>query len=121
MVSCNANNICTADRVLIDNVTASFATLYDDGVLLSLVTSPAKGVRLTGVDRGEDSADLIDAFGVLNDDIITEIDGITLDSEAAMDAALASLSPIPSPVQFTVVRKVGAVKTTLNFEVRFVD
>jgi hypothetical protein len=121
LVSCNANNICTVDRVLIDNVTASFATLYDDGVLLSLVTSPAKGVRLTGVDRGEDSADLIDAFGVQDDDIITEIDGITLDSEAAMDAALASLSPIPSPVQFTVVRKVGAVKTTLNFEVRFID
>lgn len=121
LVSCNSSNVCIVDRALIDNVTGSFTTLYDDGVLLSLVTSPANGVQLTGVDSGEDSFDLVDAFGIQDDDIITKVAGIKLNSEAAMDTALVSLSPIPSPVQFTVVRKVGRTKTTLNFELRFVD
>lgn len=121
LVSCNSSNVCVVDGALIDNVTGSFTTLYDDGALLSLVTSPAKGVQLTGVDSGEDSFDLVDAFGIQDDDIITKVAGIKLDSEAAMDTALAALSPIPSPVQFTVVRKVGRTKTTLNFELRFVD
>lgn len=121
LVSCNSNRICIVDRALIDNVTGAFATFYSEGVLMTLVTSPAKGVQLTGVDPGEDSEDLIDAFGILDDDVITEVDGIKLDSQKGMDTALVSLSPIPSPVQFKVVRKVGNKKTTLTFEVRFVD
>lgn len=121
LVSCSSNRICAVDRSLINTVTGSFATFYDEGVQMTLVSSPAKGVQLTGVDRGEDSHEFIDAFGLRNNDVITEIAGIKLDSEEGANLALTALSPISGPVEFKVVRREGTKKATLAFEVRFVD
>lgn len=121
LVSCSSNRICAVDRSLINTVTGSFATFYDEGVQMTLVSSPAKGVQLTGVDRGEDSHEFIDAFGLRNNDVITEVAGIKLDSEEGANLALTALSPISGPVEFKVVRREGTKKATLAFEVRFVD
>ena len=121
LVSCNGSNVCVVDRALVDNVTANFSTFYAEGVSLTLVTNPADGVQVTGLDSGEDSTDLADAFGIEEDDVIIEVDGMSLDSEEAAAAVLEHLAGSPSPVELTIVRIVSNMKTEIDFELRFTN
>ena len=120
-MSCNGSNVCVVDRALVDNVTANFSTFYAEGVSLALVTNPADGAQITGLDRGEDSTDLADAFGIEEDDVIIEVDGMSLDSEEAAAAVMEHLAGSPSPVELTIVRIVSNMKTEIDFELRFTN
>ena len=88
---------------------------------MSLVDKPANGVKLVGLDPREDSTALADAFGIEDGDIISSVDGIALNSEDALAAALDHLSTKPTPVKFTVSRIASGRKVDVDFEIRRVD
>ena len=100
-----------------------FSVFYDEGVLLDIVSAGPypcggyAGVMVSGLNSGEDSKALADKFGIMNNDLITVVEGITLSSEANVEAALTDLSTTTDAVTLTIRRRGGTSCAASNYTI----
>lgn len=98
LIYCDASGVlCSYQPELVDNIDANFSVFFQEQVSLELLRSTDAdypGVRLSGLDSGEASKDLADAFGLQNDDVLKNVNGIDIEDEAdaseAIDALISS-------------------------------
>ena len=104
LIDCVGND-CTVQAELLLSLTENFGVVYDEEVELELVdgsTMCGPGAKVAGLDSGEATKDLADAFSVQNGDIITDVNGISLSS---VSKAAVVLDEIAASTQFTVTVK----------------
>lgn len=119
LISCSPQTYCTVERELLNNIQKNWYVFYDDGVSLSYVTISGlgTGVQIDGIDANEDSEELLtDYFGIMNDDVITHVNSVALDSEADLVSVLNAI-PLQSGWSITVRRWTGFKWKTLNYYV----
>lgn len=85
LVHCNPGYTwCAYQPELVDNITERASVFHDEGAELQLL-QPGEagypGLRILGLDRGEVSTALADAFGFQDGDIIRSLDDVVLSSE----------------------------------------
>lgn len=115
LVSCTSPTHCTVEDELFAAVQAHFDVFHDEGVRLVPV-SPAglgRGIRLSGLDRGEASEALLYALGFADGDVLTHVDGESLLSPATIEALLLDL-PTASSWRFTIRRPTGSTWVPLD-------
>lgn len=116
-VYCSPQTDCTILQQLHYDVGYNFHVFYDEGVELVPVSSPTRGVKVTGLNSGEYSKELADAFGIQNDDVITHVNGTQLANEANTFTVIAMLDADDGPWSVTVRRWNGSSWATLNYSI----
>lgn len=115
-VDCSPSTTCTMTQELFDAVWSNFHVFYDEEVTMTFVTTPAKGYQIGGLDSGEHAEELFDAFGLVNGDIVTHVNGLSLGNTSALDAAYDSLQT-QSSWTLRVRRWNGSSWATLDYTV----
>jgi hypothetical protein len=81
LVICDGT-VCTVSQDLIDNVLDNLDVFASESVFLVFGSHVVgDGLLVTGLSSGDDSKELADAFGIQNNDVIAEINGVDLDDE----------------------------------------
>jgi len=113
LVTCTTPTSCAVDPELFAAVEANFTVFHDERVQLEPVSIPelGKGLRLSGLDRGEASQHLLTALGFQNGDVLTHLDGASLLSAATVEQLMLDL-PTTTTWTLTVHRRVGSTWTT---------
>lgn len=99
LISCSPSTTCEIGDELLYNVQANFEIFHDEGVLLTMVSlsggtsgGTIVGAQLTGLDSGEDSYDLLwTHLGLRNNDVITHVNTVPLNSSANVLEVLEDL------------------------------
>jgi MYXO-CTERM domain-containing protein len=80
LIWCSPQTTCTIDAELLTNVDTNFYVFWDEGVTGELGTwaTGVTGFKITGLDTGEDSKALLDAFDIRNNDVITHVNSTAL-------------------------------------------
>jgi hypothetical protein len=114
LVTCTSPTHCTVEDELFAAVQANFEVFHDEGVRLVPVSLPGfgRGIRLSGLDRGEASEALLRALGFADGDVLTHIDGAPL-SPPTIEALLLDL-PTASSWRFTLRRPTGSTFAALD-------
>lgn len=109
---------CVIEPELLANVTENFQTFYDEEVWLEMVniTGPGRGAQITGVDSGEDVEELLDAFGIEDEDLITHVNNIHLQGEEDALQAIYEI-PLDTAWSVTVRRWNGSSWDTLSYSI----
>lgn len=118
LVYCDPQTTCVVDEDLLANVAANFTVFDDEEVRLTAVSISGVGrcAQVSGLDNGEDSKELLDAFGIQNNDLITHVNGTALSSTANVHQVVYDLGGATSWT-VTVRRWNGSTWTTLNYSV----
>lgn len=108
LVNCSEYE-CEVERELVELVTRNFDVFYAEGIELRILDHPAPaGARISGLNAGDYAKELTDALGIVNQDRIHRINGITIDSEENAAQVLLGLSEGPSVVEMTVKHESGS-------------
>ena len=93
LVSCTSEGRCTVAAELFAKVTDRFEVFYDEGVWLERVDEPGlgRGVRISGLDRGEASEELLGAVGIEDGDVLTHVDGVSVGADEGIEEVLLEL------------------------------
>jgi len=88
LVTWESATICIVEPELLLSIQRNFGVFYDDGVWLERVDLPGigRGIRISGLHRGKASTELLAAFGIENDDVVSHVDGASLGSPEAEHA-----------------------------------
>jgi hypothetical protein len=118
LVACTSPTRCTVAAELFANVASRFDVFHDEGVWLERVDVPelGRGVRITGLDRGEASERLLAVVGIHEGDVLTHVDGARLGSEEAIEAVLLDL-PTATAWRLAIARRKGAGWVTIELSV----
>jgi hypothetical protein len=116
LVSCNSPSNCQVDEEIVYAVQTNFSQFYDDGVVLTLQTTCPAGAKITGLNTGEVSFNLANKFGIQNNDIITHVNGVPMNSDPNVSSVLAWLAEGQDQVQVKRWRGTctGGSNTTYN-------
>jgi hypothetical protein len=115
LVTCSSPTHCTVEAELFTAVQSNFDVFHDEGVRLVPVSLPGlgRGIRLSGLDRGEASEALLYALGFADGDVLTHVDGAPLSSPTTVQALLLDL-PTASSWRLTIRRPTGSTWVTLD-------
>jgi hypothetical protein len=88
LVNCSRPRLCTIEEELVENFALNYNQFYNEGVEFNLVTVGTwpeyTGLQVTGLELGDDAKELLDAFDIRNNDVITHVNGEALDSGEAV-------------------------------------
>jgi hypothetical protein len=117
LVSCSPQRSCVVREELLVNVENNVTVFYDEGIRAEevAIVGLGKGIQISGLDRGEHSEELFDAFGIRNGDVITHIDGGALDS-TSLERVIGELRTRHS-ASVTVRRWTGSIWSTLDYSI----
>ena len=119
LIECSPQTSCAIDPQLIANVEASFSVFYDEGVVMPFGTfaTGVTGLKITGLNTGEDSKALFDAFGLRNNDVITHVNGTALNSSAKIWTVIGGLEDASTWSIKVRRRASGSTYSTLNYSI----
>lgn len=85
LVYCDPQTTCLIESELIENVGYNFHVFWEEDVVLTLGTfgpsgTTVTGLQITGLSTGDHAKALLDAFGIINNDVITHVNSTALDS-----------------------------------------
>lgn len=118
LVYCSPPTTCWIGPELKSNVETHFNVFYDEGVELTLGTyaTGVTGLKVSGLDAGEESKGLFDAFGITNLDVITHVNNTALDSGSDVWAVIDNMDGV-SQWNITVRRPARGSYATLNYTI----
>ena len=115
LVTCPTATRCVVEPALFTHVQRNFHVFHDDAVELSPVALPGipRGLKLTGLDAGEASEQLLHALGLREGDVVTHVDGASVASVDTVESLLLDV-PTTSSWVFTVHRRTGSTWRSLD-------
>jgi hypothetical protein len=118
LVTCTSPTKCAIEPELFAAVESNFAVFHDEGVRLESVSIPeiGKGVRLSGLDRGEASQQLLAALGLQDGDVLTHLDGASVLDPMTIEQLMLAL-PTTTAWSLTVRRRTGSSWETLGYTI----
>ena len=93
LVTCSSPGRCTVTAELFAKVMSRFDVFYEEGIWLERVDVPGlgRGVRISGVDRGDASEELLGALGIHDGDVLTHVDGVAVGSEEGIEEVVVAV------------------------------
>jgi hypothetical protein len=118
LLSCSPQRSCVVQEELLVNIENNVLVFHDESIRADAVelAGLGKGVQLFGLDRGEHSEALFDAFGLRNGDVITHIGDETVDVTTSLERELLELRTTGSS-SVTVRRWTGSLWSTLDYAI----
>lgn len=121
-VTCSPATTCSVLAELRYNVEYNFHLFYDEGVVLTLGAHATgiTGLQLSGVNAGEQSKKLFDAFNFVNGDVITHVNSVAVDSWVDVGMVLLGIDSTTTWA-ITVRRHAGTSWSTRNYVITIVS